>query len=160
MRFWYYVRINGVFYKIKCLDSNFEIDEEVRVKIPNNNWNRMYIDFRKGTNTEYKRWVRPKEWLPLPKEVKSNDVYFLVKGQKSYNGQFTDGKPYTGKSGRPSSNYGIHKDNFITINTGYRYPRDVVKFKHDKDKLHPTQKPVALLECFIVTGKQIGRAHV
>lgn len=86
--YWYYVKINGVFYKIKCLDSNFAINEEVRVKIPNNNWNRMYIDFRKGTNTKYKRWVRPKEWLPLPKEVKSNEMYFLVKGQKTHNGQF------------------------------------------------------------------------
>ena len=46
---YYYVRINGNFYKIKCVDANFPIDEEVRVKIPNNNWSKMYIDFRKGS---------------------------------------------------------------------------------------------------------------
>ena len=47
--FYYYVKIYGKFYKIKCADSNFIIDEDVRVKIPNNNWDRMYIDFRKGS---------------------------------------------------------------------------------------------------------------
>lgn len=47
--FYYYVKIYGKFYKIKCADSSFIIDEDVRVKIPNNNWNRMYIDFKKAS---------------------------------------------------------------------------------------------------------------
>ena len=84
--FWYYVRINGNFYKLECKDVSIAIDTEVKVTVPCNNWNKMFINFRKGTNTKYKRWVRPKEWLPLPKKVKSNEVYFLVKGQKTYNG--------------------------------------------------------------------------
>lgn len=77
---YYYVRINGNFYKIKCVDANFPIDEEVRVKIPNNNWSKMYIDFRKGTNSN--SWVRPSDWLSIPSDIKPNEVYCLVRGGK------------------------------------------------------------------------------
>ena len=31
------------------------------------------------------------------------------------------------------------------------YPKNIIEFKHDKDKLHPTQKPVQLLEYLIKT---------
>ena len=31
------------------------------------------------------------------------------------------------------------------------YPKQIIKFNHDKNKLHPTQKPVALLEYLIKT---------
>lgn len=34
---------------------------------------------------------------------------------------------------------------------GSRYPRDVITFKHPKDKVHPTAKPVDLLEYLIKT---------
>jgi site-specific DNA-methyltransferase (adenine-specific) len=44
----------------------------------------------------------------------------------------------------------------LTVNHGTRYPRDVQKFTHDKDKFHPTQKPVALLEYFIKTYTDEG----
>ena len=36
------------------------------------------------------------------------------------------------------------------------YPRDVLKFNHDKDKYHPTQKPVPLLEYLIKTYTHEG----
>lgn len=39
----------------------------------------------------------------------------------------------------------------VTKNDGTRYPRSIIKFPLDKDKLHPTQKPVALLEYLIKT---------
>ena len=64
---------------------------------------------------------------------------------------YTEGKPYTVTYSTHSSNYGKQKDNITNINNGYRYPRDIVKFKHDKEKLHPTQKPVELLEYLIKT---------
>ena len=66
--------------------------------------------------------------------------------------QMTEGKPYKAISGRASSNYDTKwSKESLTINNGTRYPRDVLKFAHDKDKFHPTQKPVALLEYFIKT---------
>ena len=86
----------------------------------------------------------------MPLKAHENILVFY-KNLPVYNPQFTDGKSYVRKRGACGSNYGIHKDNFITINNGYRYPRDIVKFKHDKEKLHPTQKPVELLEYLIKT---------
>jgi site-specific DNA-methyltransferase (adenine-specific) len=40
---------------------------------------------------------------------------------------------------------------YITENSGERYPRNIIKFNRDKNKVHPTQKPVALLEYLIKT---------
>ena len=48
-------------------------------------------------------------------------------------------------------------DNWVTttkneyIQTQTNYPKQIIKFNHDKNKLHPTQKPVALLEYLIKT---------
>ena len=45
----------------------------------------------------------------------------------------------------------------VSINDGKRYPRSVVKFSNDNhNSLHPTQKPVALLEYLIKTYTQEG----
>lgn len=64
----------------------------------------------------------------------------------------TEGKPYKTTSGRASTNYDTKWSKRVeTKNNGTRYPRSVITFKHDKDKLHPTQKPVALLEYLIKT---------
>jgi len=61
----------------------------------------------------------------------------------------TGSKPYiTGKNGR-SSNYGFFKES-RTENQGTRCPRSVLKFTSDRG-LHPTQKPVALIEYLIRT---------
>lgn len=72
-----------------------------------------------------------------------------------YHPQFREGKPYTCKSGRGSSNYG-EQVSVVTVNDGKRYPVDVLDFNKDKCKLHPTQKPVALLEYFIKTYTSEG----
>lgn len=69
-----------------------------------------------------------------------------------YNPQMTEGKPYTALSGRASTNYDMKWcKQSLTVNNGTRYPRDIQRFPHDKDKFHPTQKPVALLEYLIKT---------
>ena len=39
----------------------------------------------------------------------------------------------------------------LTTNNGERYPIDILEFQRDKEKLHPTQKPVALCEYLIKT---------
>lgn len=86
----------------------------------------------------------------MPMKAHENILVFYKK-LPIYNPQFTEGKPYTVTYSTHSSNYGKQKDNITNINNGYRYPRDIVKFKHDKEKLHPTQKPVELLEYLIKT---------
>mgnify|MGYP002626356830 CR=1 FL=1 len=69
-----------------------------------------------------------------------------------YKPQMSIGKPYKAISGRASSNYDTKwAKEQLTINNGTRYPRDVLKFAHDREHYHPTQKPVALLEYLIKT---------
>ena len=71
-----------------------------------------------------------------------------------YNPQFRNGKPYKCKRGvTNSTNYDTKWNrSTTTINKGDSYyPIDVIEFKLDKEKYHPTQKPVALLEYLIRT---------
>ena len=67
----------------------------------------------------------------------------------TYNPQMTIGVPYVsggGDSGEVTG--GVQK--IQTKNTGTRFPRSIQKFKREAG-LHPTQKPVALLEYLIKT---------
>ena len=74
-----------------------------------------------------------------------------------YNPQMTEGKPYTTTYRGNSTNYDMKWQRQITtVNTGTRYPRDIQVFSHDKEKYHPTQKPVALLEYLICTYTNEG----
>jgi site-specific DNA-methyltransferase (adenine-specific) len=68
------------------------------------------------------------------------------------------GKPYRvvrGESGR-SDNYGKYTGTITENTDGTRYPVTVLKFKHDQNKVHPTQKPVALMEYLIRTYTNPG----
>jgi len=78
-----------------------------------------------------------------------------------YNPQETIGTPYKQKSGKQktekeNSTVRSKIDQVITENNGTRKPRTVIKFNTDKDKLHPTQKPIALLEYLIKTYTNEG----
>ena len=82
-----------------------------------------------------------------------------------YNPQFTEGKPYTIKSGNQKSNSAVVRGGkggredvggFETISDGKRFPKNLIKFNRDKEKLHPTQKPIALLEYLIKTYTNEG----
>lgn len=91
---------------------------------------------------------------------------FVKNGQTlKYNPQFTEGKPYTIKSGQQKSNSAVVRGGkggredvggFETVSDGKRYPKNLIKFNRDKDKLHPTQKPVALMEYLIKTYTNEG----
>lgn len=74
-----------------------------------------------------------------------------------YNPQMTAGKPYKCISGGVSTNYDtVWSRECYKVNTGTRYPRDVQRFNHDRGGLHPTQKPVALLEYLVRTYTHEG----
>ena len=69
-----------------------------------------------------------------------------------YNPQMEVGKPYTIAKGGPTSNYNKDsKIDIVTVNDGKRYPKTVLRFKRDRPKIHPTQKPVELCEYLIRT---------
>ena len=75
-----------------------------------------------------------------------------------YNPQFLKGKPYFSKALGIGlrDNYGKFK-NIPTHNNGDKYyPRDIIQFSHDKDKFHPTQKPVSLLKYLVLTYSNKG----
>lgn len=74
-----------------------------------------------------------------------------------YHPQMTEGRPYIsgkGTSGEITRN--VKK--VQTKNEGVRYPRSIQRFNTDKSRgsLHPTQKPVALLEYLIKTYTDPG----
>jgi site-specific DNA-methyltransferase (adenine-specific) len=55
-----------------------------------------------------------------------------------------------------TTNYGEHE--MKSYDSTERFPTSVLRFKTDKQKssLHPTQKPVSLLECLIKTYTNVG----
>ena len=84
------------------------------------------------------------------------DILVFYKKLPEYNPQKTEGKPYTHKRGSSSDVY-QGKGLIVTENnTGDRHPLSWRVFKKDKNKLHPTQKPVALMEYLIKTYTNEG----
>lgn len=84
-------------------------------------------------------------------------VCVFYKKQPIYNAQMTVGTPYKGRKNIKESSdwtFGVVRND----NNGTRYPRTVIKFKSgDRDGgLHPTQKPVELLEYLIKTYTNEG----
>ena len=82
-----------------------------------------------------------------------------------YNPQFSEGKPYSIISGNQKSNSAVVRGGkggrddvggYKTESDGKRYPKNLIKFNRDKDKLHPTQKPVSLCEYLIQTYTNKG----
>lgn len=91
-----------------------------------------------------------------PLKIHENILVFYKKSPV-YNPQMRKGfKPYEVVNGGKSKNYGAYKTKILTKNNGNRYPVDFIEFSRDTNKLHPTQKPVALLEYFIKTYTNEG----
>jgi len=77
-----------------------------------------------------------------------------------YTPQKTSGNPYSIKrSGKMTSNLSTGKNQELTSTnneTGDRHPLSYQYFKRDSNKIHPTQKPVALFEYLIKTYTNKG----
>jgi site-specific DNA-methyltransferase (adenine-specific) len=83
------------------------------------------------------------------------DVLVFYSTQALYNPQMTVGKPYVCKKGGDTENYN-KSGSVTTVNIGTRCPKTVQLFKRDSVKIHPTQKPVALMEYMIKTYTNEG----
>ena len=75
---------------------------------------------------------------------------------RTYNPIKTDGKPYVIKQGGVSDVYGNKENNITTENNGDRFPTSILKIKRDKEKIHPTAKPLELMEYLIKTYTNEG----
>lgn len=84
------------------------------------------------------------------------NILVFYKKQPTYNPQMREGTPYVTTKGSKSSNYCSSDKIVTTNNSGERYPLTVLDFKRDKDKYHPTQKPLDLLEYLIKTYSNEG----
>lgn len=75
----------------------------------------------------------------------------------AYYPQMTEGRPYVSGKGT-SGDITRNVPKVQKKNSGTRYPRSIQRFNTDKSKgsLHPTQKPVALLEYLIKTYTNEG----
>ena len=86
------------------------------------------------------------------------DVIVFAKNQPVFNKQMLNGSPYVQKrKGKDDSgdNYGRVNKRIDTINAGVRNPISVLEFDREVG-LHPTQKPVALMEYLIKTYTNEG----
>jgi len=89
------------------------------------------------------------------RDVENISVFY--KKQCDYYPQFSKGAPYNAKSGA-SQFEGYGKDNREgNDNSGFRYPKQVLEFGVvERGTVHPTQKPVALIEYLIRTYTNEG----
>ena len=80
--------------------------------------------------------------------------------KNTYNPQKTEGKPYKDKV--KESNINTELSNYrakikqSSNTTGERFPKSIIRFKPDVEKIHPTQKPILLNEYLIKTYSNEG----
>lgn len=86
------------------------------------------------------------------------NISVFYKKQPAYNPLKFPGRPYICKGGARKKhiemlgkNKSVSSIRATTINSGERFPLSILNFSRDPIKLHPTQKPVALLEYLIKT---------
>lgn len=98
------------------------------------------------------------------RDIETISVFY--KKQCTYNPQYSDGEPYSAKGGKNArvSNAGVttygkfmNGMEFRNDNSGIRYPKQLQEFGVvERGTVHPTQKPVALLEYLIKTYTNEG----
>lgn len=86
------------------------------------------------------------------------EICVFYKSKPTYNPQFWYSKPYkTKERKRKKEIQGLSGGSASRVCTatiskdGRRYPLSILEFKRDNKRIHPTQKPVALLEYLIKT---------
>jgi DNA modification methylase len=101
-------------------------------------------------------WKKPRgSAFYLFKYMPLNDyevVSIFYRKTPLYNPQLTEGKPFKNKRGSNPEIYRSTTAASNNENSGFRYPKRIIEFGMvGKGSVHPTQKPVALLEYLIKT---------
>jgi site-specific DNA-methyltransferase (adenine-specific) len=104
-------------------------------------------------------WVKPHTGQLNAKRQplrNAEDILVFCQSTPPYNPQFTDGEAYTKRRRgyRGSGSYGAQAAH-DTVSDGRRYPKQTLEFS-ERGGLHPTQKPVALMEYLIRTYTNEG----
>jgi site-specific DNA-methyltransferase (adenine-specific) len=115
-------------------------------------------DFRYGLVWEKPQGTNPFQAKIAPMKC-HEDILVFYQRRPTYNPQMTQGKPYGGFSSETAtigevynSAKSKHRDN----PEGTRYPRSVLRFAQERGGLHPTQKPVPLMEYLVLTYSNPG----
>lgn len=101
-----------------------------------------------------------------PMKTHENILVFQRETKCTYNPQMTAGEPYSRTSKDPDGyqsrcnrhNYGM-KPRKSFSNPGVRYPKSILNISRDfsaQQQVHPTQKPVPLMEWLIKTYTNVG----
>lgn len=107
------------------------------------------------------KWIKPNATTPSLARIQPmrryEDIMVFYQKQVDYQPQMTTGKPYVWCSKRSGGEAGgiQYKENHPINNTGTRYPTNVLEFNQERG-LHPTQKPVKLLEYLVKTYTKRG----
>jgi len=94
--------------------------------------------------------------------MKSHEnILVFGKGKINYYPQKTKGDPYTRDNKQNHTEHSLSKGlkPIKQVNTGFRFPKTVLMYPRDfsaQTRLHPTQKPVALMEYLIKTYTNEG----
>jgi len=103
--------------------------------------------------------VSPTGWLNAKRQPmrKTEDVCIFGLGKTQYNPQGIKYNPRI-KSRKSTSvgSFSYGKNNDENIAEWQGYPTNLIEFGRDKNKIHPTQKPVALFEYLIKTYTNEG----
>lgn len=94
------------------------------------------------------------------------DVVVFAPGKTTYNPQMESGEPYARETSKPEGykgrvnnhGYGMKPRSGFS-NEGTRYPKSIIRISRDfsaQQQVHPTQKPVALMEYLIRTYTNEG----
>ena len=111
----------------------------------NRNWFKYSMIWDKGRGSGHLN----AKIMPLRKH---DDIIVFGNGRITYNPQMTQGEAYTrtSKADTCRGNYNKHNDSTI-VNDGYRYPTTIIYYPigRQQNKIHPTEKPVGLIELLI-----------
>ena len=100
-------------------------------------------------------WVWEKEmgtgFLNANRRPLKNIENVSVFNSTVYYPQKTDGKPYVRGLNKKTELYGKFEEKGNRVNEGTRYPKTTLYYNSVRKGLHPTQKPVSLMEYLIKT---------
>jgi site-specific DNA-methyltransferase (adenine-specific) len=108
-------------------------------------------------------WEKPQGTNPMNAKVmplkNHENILVFYRKKPTYNPQMTQGTPYGGfasQTAKIGEVYGSAQSKHRDNPEGTRYPKTVLKFAQERGGLHPTQKPVALMEYLILTYSNPG----